>query len=61
MYLYLLQRYLIQKYGSESESMEMCSKLMSLVQESQKMVLIQMEFEKVYLQLTTPLLKVFYD
>ena len=61
MYLYLLQRYLMQKYSYESESMEKCSNIMSCVQELQKVTVLQIELERVYMQFTTQLLKEFLE
>ena len=57
MYLYLLQRYLFQKYRSESESMEKCSKILSSIEDASVVVKTHFDAKEEYEEYLTPLLR----
>ena len=61
MYIYLLQRYLIQKYRYECESTEKCSKILETMEDLEDMTVTQKQLEKQYFHLFTPLMKEVFE
>ena len=61
MYLYLLQRYLLQKFGSAKNLSEILANVMTVLTELDNLIKIEYELMKRYMKSLTPLIREILD